>query len=71
MALSHAVAVYRRLLPLMRPYVPTLLVGGALALVVAATEGAIAWLVKPAMDDVFIRRDATSLPIEPFCYRPR
>jgi ATP-binding cassette, subfamily B, bacterial MsbA len=49
----------------MRPYVPTLLVGGALALVVAATEGAIAWLVKPAMDDVFIRRDATMLRVVP------
>jgi subfamily B ATP-binding cassette protein MsbA len=62
---SHAFAVYRRLLPLMRPYVPTLLVGALLAVVVAAMEGAIAWLVKPAMDDIFIRRDAAMLRVIP------
>jgi len=62
---SHAFAVYRRLLPLMRPYVPVLLVGALLAVVVAAMEGAIAWLVKPAMDDIFIRRDATMLRVIP------
>src|SRR6185312_2681143 len=61
----HAVVVYRRLLPLMRPYLPVLLVGATLALVVAAMEGAIAWLVKPAMDDIFIRRDATMLRVIP------
>jgi ATP-binding cassette, subfamily B, bacterial MsbA len=62
---SHALAVYRRLLPLMRPYVPALIVGALLALVVAAMEGAIAWLVKPAMDDIFIRRDAAMLRVVP------
>jgi len=62
---SHAFIVYRRLLPLMRPYVPVLLVGALLAIVVAAMEGAIAWLVKPAMDDIFIRRDATMLRVIP------
>ena len=63
--MSHAFAVYRRLLPLMRPYVPVLLVGALLAIVVAAMEGAIAWLVKPAMDDIFIRRDAAMLRVIP------
>jgi ATP-binding cassette, subfamily B, bacterial MsbA len=61
----HAVVVYRRLLPLMRPYLSVLLVGAALALVVAAMEGAIAWLVKPALDDIFIRRDETMLRVIP------
>jgi subfamily B ATP-binding cassette protein MsbA len=63
--MRHALAVYRRLLPLMRPYLPVLIVGGMLALVVAAMEGAIAWLVKPAMDDIFIRRDTTMLWVIP------
>jgi ATP-binding cassette, subfamily B, bacterial MsbA len=62
---SHAFAVYRRLLPLMRPYVPVLVVGALLAIVVASMEGAIAWLVKPAMDDIFIRRDQTMLRVIP------
>ena len=63
--MRHAVAVYRRLLPYMRPYLGVLVVGGALALVVASMEGAIAWLVKPAMDDIFIRRDAAMLRLIP------
>ena len=63
--MRHAVVVYRRLLPLMRPYLPVLVVGGLLALVVASMEGAIAWLVKPAMDDIFIRRDQTMLRLIP------
>ncbi len=63
--MRHAVAVYRRLLPFMRPYVPVLLVGTGLALVVASMEGATAWLVKPAMDDIFIRRDEAMLRLLP------
>jgi ATP-binding cassette, subfamily B, bacterial MsbA len=63
--MRHALAVYRRLLPLMRPYLPVLIFGGVLALVVASMEGAIAWLVKPAMDDIFIRRDQTMLRVIP------
>ena len=49
----------------MRPYLPVLVVGGLLALVVAAMEGAVAWLVKPAMDDIFLKRDLTALRIVP------
>ncbi|HSE91924.1 MAG TPA: ABC transporter ATP-binding protein [Methylomirabilota bacterium] len=58
-------APYRRLLPYIRPHTPTLVLGGALALVVAAMDGAIAWLVKPVMDDIFIRRDAAMLKLVP------
>jgi ATP-binding cassette, subfamily B, bacterial MsbA len=36
--------------------------------VVAGMEGSIAWLVKPAMDDVFIRRDATMLKLIPLLF---
>jgi subfamily B ATP-binding cassette protein MsbA len=57
--------LYRRLLAYLRPYVGVLVVGGLLALVVAAMEGAIAWLVKPAMDDIFIRRDVRMLRVIP------
>jgi ATP-binding cassette, subfamily B, bacterial MsbA len=63
--MTHAFAVYRRLLPLMRPYVPVLILGALLALVVAAMEGAIAWLVKPALDEIFIRRDTAMLRVIP------
>jgi subfamily B ATP-binding cassette protein MsbA len=60
-----AVRLYARLFPYLRPYVPVLVVGALLAVVVAAAEGAIAWLVKPALDDIFIRRDAFMLKVIP------
>ena len=63
--MRHAFTVYRRLLPLMRPYLTVLVLGAALAIVVAAMEGAIAWLVKPALDDIFIRRDEAMLRLIP------
>jgi len=62
---THVMLIYRRLLPLMRPYFGVLVLGSLLALVVAAMEGAIAWLVKPALDDIFIRRDERMLKIIP------
>jgi subfamily B ATP-binding cassette protein MsbA len=63
--MRHAAAIYRRLLPYMRPHLGVLGVGALLALVVAAMEGAIAWLVKPAMDEIFIRQDAAMLRVIP------
>ncbi len=55
----------RRLLPYVRPYWSWLLAGAALALVVSAMDGLIAWLVKPTMDEIFIRRDLTMLKVLP------
>jgi subfamily B ATP-binding cassette protein MsbA len=40
-------------------------VGGAMALAVSAAEGFIAWLVKPAMDDIFLKRDLFMLKVLP------
>jgi subfamily B ATP-binding cassette protein MsbA len=62
------VDLYRRLLAYLRPHVPALLIGTVLAVIVAAMEGSIAWLVKPAMDDVFIRRDERMLKIIPLLF---
>jgi subfamily B ATP-binding cassette protein MsbA len=55
----------RRLFPYVRPYWSWLLAGAGLALVVSAADGAIAWLVKPAMDEIFIRRDGRMLLLLP------
>jgi len=54
-----------RLLLYLRPYWGWLLLGSALALVVAGAEGAIAWLVKPAMDEIFLKRDLLMLKLIP------
>jgi subfamily B ATP-binding cassette protein MsbA len=42
-----------------------LVTGGLLALVVSAMDGLIAWLVKPVMDGIFIRRDLAMLRVLP------
>jgi subfamily B ATP-binding cassette protein MsbA len=54
-----------RLLPYLRPYWPVLVLGGVLALLVSGAEALIAWLVKPAMDDIFLKRDVAMLRIIP------
>jgi len=66
--MSVPTALYWRLFVYLRPHVPMLLLGTALAVVVAAMEGAIAWLVKPAMDDIFIRRNLTMLKVIPLLF---
>ena len=66
--MSIPTTLYRRLFAYLKPHVPKMILGTALAVVVAGMEGAIAWLVKPAMDDVFIRRDVTMLRIIPLLF---
>ncbi len=61
----RVVGPYRRLFPYLRPHVPTLVLGSLLALVVSAMEGLTAWLVKPVMDDIFLRRDMLMLQLIP------
>jgi subfamily B ATP-binding cassette protein MsbA len=56
---------FRRLAVYVRPHLSLLVAGGVLALIVSSTEGLTAWLVKPVMDDIFIRRDAFMLRIVP------
>jgi subfamily B ATP-binding cassette protein MsbA len=59
---------YERLAAYVKPHLPILVVGGLLALVVSGTEGAAAWLVKPVMDDIFIRRDMLMLKLVPLAF---
>jgi ATP-binding cassette, subfamily B, bacterial MsbA len=54
-----------RLLPYLRPHWPILLLGAVLALLVSGAEALIAWLVKPAMDEIFLKRDVTMLRVIP------
>ena len=61
----RAVEPYRRLFPYLRRHLPVLVFGSVLALVVSAMEGLTAWLVKPVMDDIFVRRDVGMLRVIP------
>jgi subfamily B ATP-binding cassette protein MsbA len=54
-----------RLVPYLRPHWHTLVIGTLMALAVSAAEGAIAWLVKPAMDGIFVKRDVLMLKLIP------
>ncbi len=58
-------SLLKRLLPYLRPYWPILAVGTVLALLVSSAEGMIAWLVKPAMDEIFVKRDTLMLKLIP------
>jgi ATP-binding cassette, subfamily B, bacterial MsbA len=55
----------RRLLLYLKPHRLTLAAGVLCALVVAAAGGLIAWLVKPVMDDVFVKHDLLMLKLVP------
>ena len=63
--MTFFVGPLRRLSPYLRPHVSSLIVGGLFAIVAGGMEGAIAWLVKPAMDEIFVRRDLLMLKLIP------
>ncbi|HQP30158.1 MAG TPA: lipid A export permease/ATP-binding protein MsbA [Deltaproteobacteria bacterium] len=58
-------AVYRRLIGYLKPYVLRLAGAGALMIILSGTSGLLAFLVKPVMDDIFIARDVTKLHLIP------
>jgi ATP-binding cassette, subfamily B, bacterial MsbA len=65
MAAKPSYRLLLRLWPYLRPYLHWLVIGGALAVVVSSAEGFIAWLVKPALDDIFLKRDLVMLKLIP------
>jgi subfamily B ATP-binding cassette protein MsbA len=52
---------FKRILLLVKPYWGRLLVAGICSLIVSGLSGSLAWLVKPAVDKVFVSRDPTFL----------
>jgi len=65
MAAKPSYRLLLRLWPYLRPYLHWLVIGSALAVVVSSAEGFIAWLVKPALDDIFLKRDLVMLKLIP------
>src|SRR5262247_727049 len=57
--------VLLKLAPYLRAHARTVAAGALCALVSGALAGAIAWLVKPVMDGIFIRRDVGMLTLIP------
>ena len=58
-----------RLLAYLKPHWMKVAVGALLASAVAVAGGLIAWLVKPAMDDIFLKRDVHMLTLIPLALR--
>jgi subfamily B ATP-binding cassette protein MsbA len=58
--------LYRRLLEFIRPYWGKLVVAMICMIFVSALEGGQAYVVKPALDEVFINKDAQKLFLLPF-----
>jgi subfamily B ATP-binding cassette protein MsbA len=56
---------YLRLLHYMRPYGGRLIAAGVCSGIVAGLTGTYAWLVKPALDEVFINKNVTWLMLLP------
>ena len=57
--------IYRRMLTYVRPYLQRLFLAMLFMVFVSSFQGAVAFLVKPALDDIFINKDQGRLAIIP------
>ncbi|MCL0061777.1 ABC transporter transmembrane domain-containing protein [Thermodesulfovibrionales bacterium] len=57
--------MFKRMILLVKPYWSRLTLVAILSLIVSGMTGALAWLVKPALDEVFLGKDTTLLIILP------
>lgn len=57
--------MFKRMILLVKPYWSRLALVAILSLIVSGMTGALAWLVKPALDEVFLGKDTTLLIILP------
>ncbi len=57
--------IYRRMLEYVRPHMAKLILASFFVVFVSAFQGAIAYLVKPALDDIFIKKDPSRLALIP------
>lgn len=56
---------FKKLLQLVRPYWQRVVLAVILSLIISGLNASLAWLVKPAMDDIFIKKDVTLLLFVP------
>jgi subfamily B ATP-binding cassette protein MsbA len=57
--------IFKRLLTLAKPHIPKFLLAMLCMLAVGATTSALAFLVKPALDEIFLKRNADMLKLIP------
>lgn len=56
---------YRRIFQLVKPYWQRVVLAGIISLFISGLNASLAWLVKPAMDEILIKKDATLLLLLP------
>ena len=58
--------MFSKIINLVRPYWQRIAAAALISLLISGLNGGIAWLVKPALDGIFLRKDATLLALLPF-----
>jgi ABC-type multidrug transport system fused ATPase/permease subunit len=52
---------YKKIFDLVKPYWPRVVLSGIISILISGLNASIAWLVKPAMDDVLIKKNVALL----------
>lgn len=58
--------MFKKILLLVKPYWGRIAVAAMMSILISAMNGGLAWLVKPALDGIFLKKDATLLALLPF-----
>ncbi len=58
--------MFKRIMLLVRPYWGRIAVAALMSLLISGMNGGLAWLVKPALDGIFLKKDAALLALLPF-----
>jgi ATP-binding cassette, subfamily B, bacterial MsbA len=62
---NHTLSIYKRLIPFIIPYWKRIVLAGLCALPLALCSAGLAFLMKPAIDEVFLKKDLTMLMLIP------
>jgi subfamily B ATP-binding cassette protein MsbA len=63
---GHLTVVYRRVLEFIKPHWVRLLIAMVCMILVSALTAAMAYLIKPVIDEIFMEKDVTRLNVLPF-----
>jgi subfamily B ATP-binding cassette protein MsbA len=57
--------MFKRILLIVKPYWGRLIAATVMSLIISGLNGSLAWLVKPALDGIFVKKDSTLLTLLP------
>ncbi len=65
---SESLRLLKRCAGYFRPYLWRMIIGASAMALAGLCDAAAAWLIKPAMDDIFVNQDRTALLLVPIAY---